>query len=185
MSRVMSGLRSFVESVFTSDDPYLSRLFKFWQCGEVKVYPYALQAEWNPLAASAVNALPSSNPVVDADTDFILKAMNFVAYPTTGSQVTPQSNPNMLLSITEKTGSQLWTDGAHHVGLWAGSTGLQGNSFILPFSRRLVGSNTLSCALTDNGGTATHCWLGLEGIKVEYLSVDRTVVWGPDYGDGA
>lgn len=169
----------FVDSLFTTSNPWLARLYKWWQAGKVNFYPYSPQAEWNPLTASAVSALPTTPITIDSESDLLLLAMNFVAYPTTGDQTTPQIRPNMLLNITEKSGSQLYSDGAHHVGLWTGGGQGSTESYVLPFPRRIVGSNTILTQLTDNGGTATHCWLGFEGVKVEYPGIDRQSVWGP------
>ena len=171
---------SFVDSLFAADNnPFLARLFKFWQAGRCKMYDFGITATWLPLTASQANALPGTAPVIDGDTDFLVVLQNFVAYPTTGNQWLAQSNPNMTVNVLEKTGSQLWSDAAMHVGTWFGSTGLQGQSFWLPIPRRLVGPNTLQIQLTDNGGTATNCYMSFLGVKVEYLDIERNVVWGP------
>lgn len=172
----------FVDALFTTNVPYFARLYKWWQAGKVNWYPYSPQAEWNTLAASAVAALPSTPITIDAESDLILMAMNFVAYPTSADPTTlntPIPRPNMLLNITEKSGSQLYADGAHHVGLWTGCGQGSSESYVLPFPRRIVGSNTILTALTDNAGTVTHCWLGFEGVKIEYPGIDRQSVWGP------
>ncbi len=166
-----------VQGIFSTANPFLARCWEFFQLGRVTLVPYSFTAEWNPLAASAVGAQPTTGMVIDPSIDFLLLQMNFVAYPTTGSQTTPQANPNMTLNITEKSGANVFTDTDHHVALWTGNTQSGAHGYDLPFPRLIKGNNQILTKLTDNGGTATRCWLGFEGIRVTYVNADRTEVF--------
>lgn len=166
-----------IQSFFNSDNPFLVRLWDFFQIGRVKLKPYSFTGEWNPLAANAVNAQPSTPITIDPQIDFLLLQMNFVAYPTTGLQTTAQPTPNMTLSITEKSGANIFSDSAHHVALWTGNSQSGAQAYNLPFPRYIVGNNSILAQLTDNGGTATHCWLGFEGVRVEYQNTTRDQVF--------
>lgn len=160
-----------------SENPFLARLFDFWQKARVTLTTYSFTANWNPLAAFGVSVQPTTNMTIDPSIDFLLMAMNFLAYPTTGDQTTPQASPNMLLNLTEKAGASVFQDTDHHVGLWTGATGANHQSYRLPFARLIKGNNQIIAKLTDNGGTATQCWLGFEGIRITYVNVDRTEVF--------
>ncbi len=173
----MSRLLNLIQGTFSSDNPFLARLWDFFQTGRVTLVPYSFTADWNPLAASAVNSAPTTTMTIDPSIDFLLLQAHFVAYPTTGIQTTPQATPNMLLNLTEKSGANVFSDVAHHVGLWTGNTQSGAGAYNLPFPRLIKGNNEIQARLTDNGGTATRCFLGFEGIRVTYVNADRREVF--------
>lgn len=166
-----------IQGIFASDNPFLARLWDFFQSARVTLQPYSFTADWNPLAANSVGASPTTPLTIDPSIDFLLLAVNFVAYPTTGVQTTPQANPNMLLNLVEKSGANVFSDTDHHVALWTGNTQSGAMSYRLPFPRLIKGNNSIAAKLTDNGGTATRCFLGFEGVRVQYVDASRQEVF--------
>ena len=166
-----------MQGFFSSQNPFLVRLWDFVLTGRVKLRPYSFTAEWNPLAANAVGTQPTTPITIDPQIDFLLLQMNFVAWPTTGLQTSPQSNPNMLLNLSERSGANVFSDTDHHVSLWTGNAQSGAQGYDLPFPRLIVGNNSILAKLTDNGGTATRCFLGFEGIRIEYLNTTRSEVF--------
>lgn len=170
------NVQNIINAVFSSGNPFLARLFPFWQSGLVKLLPYGYSANWQPMTTSGVGVQPTTAPTIDPSTDFILEQMNFVANATTGSQAII-TNPSMLLSIQEKSGTTVFADTDRPVALWTGNTQSGAKNYLLPFPRRIFGNNVLLCKLTDNGGTPSNCWLGLDGIRVEYTGTNRETVF--------
>lgn len=166
-----------MQGFFSSANPFLVRLWDFFQTSRVKLKPYSFTAEWNPLAASAVGTQPTTPITIDPQIDFLLLQMNFVAYSTTGDQNTARPTPNMLLSISEKSGANIFTDTDHHVALWTGNSLNGAQSYTLPFPRLIVGNNAILAKLTDNGGSASRCFLGFEGMRIEYINTSHEEVF--------
>ncbi len=167
-----------LQSVFATANPFLARLFDFWQAGRCLLKSFSYTAEWNPLAANALGAQPTTGITIDPGIDFLLMEINFVAYLKPGA--TDQavlSVPNMLLSLQEKSGASIFTDTDHHVALWTGNAQAACTDFEMPFPRLIRGNNAILAKLTDNGGTATHCWLGLEGLRIEYVNAVRQEIF--------
>lgn len=172
-------MQTMIQSLFTSANPWLAKLFWYWQQGAVLLQSFGFTAEWNTLAAKAVGAQPTGgNPTIDGGIDFVLESLNFVAFPVVATvEQAALVTPNMLLSITEKSGATIFADSDRPVALWTGNSQAAAQSYVMPFPRYLRGNNVLQCKLSDNGGTATHAWLGFDGVRVTYVNTNRQDVF--------
>lgn len=164
-----------MDGFFSSENPFLARLWHFWQQGAVLLSRYSFTGHWDPLTANAVGE--SDTFSIDPSIDFVLLEINFVAYGTTGDQNTAVLSPNVLLSLSEKSGANLFSDEAHHVGLWTGASQNGRRIQSLCFPRLLRGNNEILASLTNNAGTPMEVWLGFEGIRVTYVNTQRQEVF--------
>lgn len=167
-----------IPGMFSSSNPYMARLWDFFQAGRVLLTDYRFTGHWDPLTATAVGQ--SDTITIDPSIDFLLCQLNYAAYPTTGDPATlntVQPTPNHTLNMTEKSGANLFQDEDHHIMLWTGGGSTGRRSYTLPFPRLLKGNNEVLAKLTNHSGTESEAWLGFEGIRVTYVSADRREVF--------
>jgi len=83
------------------------------------------------------------------------------------------TQPDLLLTLQERSGASNFTDVAHHINLWTGQYRTS-DPINLPSVRYIRGNNTILGQITNNSNTAfLRADLGLEGVRVTYLDENR------------
>lgn len=166
-----------MQGFFSTNNPFMARLWDFFQAGRVTLSDYRFTGHWDPLTASAVGQTDTIS--IDPSIDFILVQLNYVAFATSEPVIpnTALATPNHMLSLSEKSGALLFQDEDHHIMLWTGGGTTGRRSYALPIPRLLKGNNEILARLSDNAGTPAECWLGFEGIRVTYVNADRREVF--------
>lgn len=148
-------------------DPFTTLLYAGFLRGELWLEFFGYTAEWNTLAASAVNALPATQPTIDQGTCFLLLSINLTSYTAAG---TIAATPDYTLQITERAGGNNFSDAAIHVANWTGQNRNVGSTpYTLPFPRLLRGNNTIQLQLTNRTATAARVDIALLGIRCMFL----------------
>jgi hypothetical protein len=134
----------------------ISRAYNLNQC-DPDFFTY--DAFWNPLGA---NANVTVNVPVQADSDFVLRALALESYSAVGVLVVA---PDYLITIFDSGSGRALMNQPVHVGNITGSAQLP---FILPEAKLIAAASIIQVTLLNNTAVAAVVHVDLIGFKLFY-----------------
>lgn len=115
-----------------------------------------------PIGTFVGNATIIVNVPIQADSDFLLRALSLVSYT---APATPLASPDYMIQIFDTGSGRALSSATVHVGNMCGTAQLP---FILPEPRLFSAGGVVQVTLVNNTAVASLVDVGLIGFKVFY-----------------